>query len=146
MAGHHAGIPDFGSKLDTAGTSTLQGRMKKDIPSVRHPELYSMDSTSINKHHLNELIASGNALDVMMLTRMLFSCLVDADFLDTEAFMNHQIIRENEFSSLKEIAAMFWSRLEEDGYFRPKNALNESVVKSFIHACGKGRGNRGCTR
>lgn len=83
VAGHHAGIPDFGSKVDTAGTSTLQGRMKKDIPSVRHPELYSMDSTSINKNHLNELIAGGNALDVMILTRMLFSCLVDADFLDT---------------------------------------------------------------
>lgn len=143
VAGHHAGIPDFGSKVDTAGTSTLQGRMKKDIPSVRHPELYSMDSTSINKHHLNELIASGNALDVMMLTRMLFSCLVDADFLDTEAFMNHQIIRENEFSSLKEIAAMFWSRLEEDGYFRPKNALNEKRCE-ILHTCmRKGEGKQG---
>lgn len=143
VAGHHAGIPDFGSKVDTAGTSTLQGRMKKDIPSVRHPELYSMDSTSINKNHLNELIAGGNALDVMILTRMLFSCLVDADFLDTEAFMNNQPVRKNEFSSLKEIAAMFWSRLEEDGYFRPQNALNEKRCE-ILHTCmRKGEGKQG---
>ena len=65
VAGHHTGIPDLGSKVDTAETSTLQGRMKKDISSVLHPELYSMDSTSINKNHLNELMASGNSLDVM---------------------------------------------------------------------------------
>lgn len=143
MAGHHTGIPDLGSKVDTAGTSTLQGRMKKDIPSVRHPELYSMDNTSINKNHLKELTASGNSLDVMMLTRMLFSCLVDADFLDTEAFMNNQPVRKNEFPSLKEIAAMFWSRLEEDGYFRPKNALNEKRCE-ILHTCmRKGEGKQG---
>lgn len=143
VAGHHTGIPDLGSKVDTAETSTLQGRMKKDISSVLHPELYSMDSTSINKNHLNELMASGNLLDVMMLTRMLFSCLVDADFLDTEAFMNNQPVRKNEFPSLKEIAAMFWSRLEEDGYFRPKNALNEKRCE-ILHTCmRKGEGKQG---
>lgn len=143
VAGHHTGIPDLGSKVDTAETSTLQGRMKKDISSVRHPELYSMDSTSINKNHLNELTGSGNALDVMMLTRMLFSCLVDADFLDTEAFMNNQPIRKNEFPSLKEIAAMFWSRLEEEGYFQPKNALNEKRCEILRTCMRKGEEKQG---
>lgn len=143
VAGHHTGIPDLGSKVDTAETSTLRGRMKKDISSVLHPELYSMDSTSINKNHLKELTASGNSLDVMMLTRMLFSCLVDADFLDTEAFMNNQPVRKNEFSSLKEIAAMFWSRLEEDGYFRPKNALNGKRCEILRTCMQKGEGKQG---
>ena len=32
VAGYHAGIPDLGSKVDCAGTSTLNGRMKKCIP------------------------------------------------------------------------------------------------------------------
>lgn len=143
VAGHHTGIPDLGSKVDCAGTSTLNGRMKKCIPSIRHPQRYLIDSTCLNVDHLNTFIENRNALDVMILTRMLFSCLVDADFLDTEAFMNNQPVRKNEFSSLKEIAAMFWSRLEEDGYFRPKNALNEKRCE-ILHTCmRKGEGKQG---
>lgn len=143
VAGHHAGIPDLGSKVDCAGTSTLNGRMKKCIPSIRHPQRYLIDSTCLDVDHLNTFIENRNALDVMILTRMLFSCLVDADFLDTEAFMNNQPVRKNEFSSLKEIAAMFWSRLEKDGYFRPKNALNEKRCE-ILHTCmRKGEGKQG---
>ena len=143
VAGHHTGIPDLGSKVDCAGTSTLNGRMKKCIPSIRHPQRYLIDSTCLDVDHLNTFIENRNALDVMILTRMLFSCLVDADFLDTEAFMNNQPVRKNEFSSLKEIAAMFWSRLEEDGYFRPKNALNGKRCE-ILHTCmQKGEGKQG---
>lgn len=143
VAGHHAGIPDLGSKVDCAGTSTLNGRMKKCIPSIRHPQRYLIDSTCLDVDHLNTFIENRNALDVMILTRMLFSCLVDADFLDTEAFMNNQPVRENEFSSLKEIAAMFWSRLEEDGYFRPKNALNGKRCEILRTCMQKGEGKQG---
>ena len=143
VAGHHAGIPDLGSKVDCAGTSTLNGRMKKCIPSIRHRQRYLINSTCLDVNHLNTFIENGNALDVMILTRMLFSCLVDADFLDTEAFMNNQPVRGNEFPSLKEIAAMFWSRLEEDGYFQPKNALNEKRCE-ILHTCmRKGEGKQG---
>ena len=143
VAGHHAGIPDLGSKVDCAGTSTLNGRMKKCIPSIRHPQRYLIDSTCLDVDHLNTFIKNRNALDVMILTRMLFSCLVDADFLDTEAFMNNQPVRKNEFSSLKEIAAMFWSRLEEDGYFRPKNALNGKRCEILRTCMQKGEGKQG---
>ena len=38
---------------------------------------------------------------------------------------------------------MFWSRLEEDGYFRPKNALNEKRCE-ILHTCmRKGEGKQG---
>ena len=143
MAGHHAGIQYLGSKVDCVGTSTLNGRMKKCIPSIRHPQRYLIDSTCLDVDHLNTFIENRNALDVMILTRMLFSCLVDADFLDTEAFMNNQPVRGNEFSSLKEIAAMFWSRLQKDGYFCPQNALNEKRCE-ILHTCmRKGEGKQG---
>ncbi len=55
VVGHHAGIPDLGSKVDTAETSTLNGRMKKSIPSIRHPQRYLIDSTCLDVDHLNTL-------------------------------------------------------------------------------------------
>ena len=55
VAGHHAGIADLGSKVDCAGTSTLSGRMKKCIPSIRHPQRYLINSTCLDVDHLNTL-------------------------------------------------------------------------------------------
>lgn len=55
VAGYHAGIPDLGSKVDCAGTFTLNGRMKKCIPSIRHPQRYLIDSTGLDVDHLNTL-------------------------------------------------------------------------------------------
>jgi len=59
IAGHHTGLPDW--QTETSGMSGLAQRLKKLLPVVC--------STS-------------------MWIRMLFSCLVDADFLDTEAFID----------------------------------------------------------
>lgn len=53
--GYHAGIPDWGSKVDCAGTFTLNGRMKKCIPSIRHPQRYLIDGTCLDVDHLNTL-------------------------------------------------------------------------------------------
>ncbi len=55
VAGYHAGIPDLGSKVDCAWTSTLNGRMKKCIPSIRYPQRYLIDSTCLDVDHLNTL-------------------------------------------------------------------------------------------
>ena len=143
VAGHHAGIPDLGSKVDPAGTSTLFGRMKKEIPQVRHQERYTIEALPPGGDPLQDFIENGNTLDVMLLTRMLFSCLVDADFLDTEAFMNHQPLRQNEFLSLEEIQQSFWSGLKNGGYFHPKNELNQKRAEILRTCMEKGQGKPG---
>lgn len=85
IAGHHGGLPDGGSRVDTPEQTTLCGRLKKRIPP------YDAFSTEVQlaqaqpQRTPNKL--GGGGFTAALWTRMLFSCLVDADFLDTEAFM-----------------------------------------------------------
>lgn len=94
IAGHHAGLPNYGSSQDGGSEATIMGRMKKSLKdySVYKDEIEIPKVTTVP-------IAYGKtknpdfALSVFI--RMLYSCLVDADFLDTEAFMkNGQIERD----------------------------------------------------
>lgn len=87
IAGHHAGLPDTGEKEDTESSGSLYGRLNKTVKD------YSAYQEEITVPILNHppFMPSKNedgSLAVSMLIRMVYSCLVDADFLDTEKFMN----------------------------------------------------------
>ena len=85
VAGHHSGLPDFGNmKLDRPGERTLYGRLKKGITQkiLEH----CGDSGLPTPTNVPDL-APKDKLQVSYWTRVLYSCLVDADFLDTELFM-----------------------------------------------------------
>lgn len=57
---------------------------------------------------------------------MLYSCLVDADFLNTEAFMEGQRRDHNE-TSMEQL----WEKFQNDisGWFPPKGELNRQHCK-----------------
>lgn len=69
LMGHHRGLYDDGEMKEV---------LKSHIPNEINIE-------SINAHL--EIPQIGSPKDVHHLERMLYSCLVDADYLDTEAFM-----------------------------------------------------------
>ena len=87
IAGHHSGLPDLGSGADTADSSSLLGRVRRPVPDCSgwkqeiHPSAAALPGW---------LMQSRDLLDMAFFTRMLYSCLVDADFIDTETFMNGQ--------------------------------------------------------
>lgn len=96
VAGHHGGLPDFGNpKTDYPGMPTCAGRMKKalagGIPACRWE---------------GKLPAPGKTPPISepyflsMWVRMLYSCLVDADYLDTEAFMADEMPRRGGYDPL----------------------------------------------
>lgn len=86
IAGHHAGLPDTGENSDTANSSTFSGRMKKQIEEygkykeeIKIPELHPISFDVPDKQD--------HSFSMSFLIRMLYSALVDADYLDTECFM-----------------------------------------------------------
>ena len=86
IAGHHAGLPDRGGSSDTAERKTFFGRMKKKL------EDYSAYESEVKLPSIRTEVnlSEGSKMpgfEVNFITRFLYSCLVDADYLDTESFM-----------------------------------------------------------
>lgn len=85
-AGHHGGLPDGGGKFDGTDKPTLEGRLRRAI------ENYSQFSEEIELKAPTKPIKikpiGKGGFTCSFFTRMLFSCLVDGDYLDTAAFMD----------------------------------------------------------
>lgn len=85
IAGHHAGLPDWNS---TEGAQTsLFNRVEegKKKGYLQEALLISPPSNILEQARPMSPTPAGS---LALWIRMLFSCLVDADFLDTEAFMD----------------------------------------------------------
>lgn len=105
IAGHHAGLPDYG---DTTHRSSLCGRLKKRINNyeaykeeIKIPEIYKepFDITSVSNPYFS----------LSVFIRMIYSCLVDADFLDTEFFMKNGKVERESGECMKNL----WKKLEK---------------------------------
>ena len=89
IAGHHGGIPN--------GSDTSESNL---IQRVRNRELESYDESKkeITLDSVKEPKLS--AFDQSFFTRMLFSSLVDADFLDTEQAMRGETVDRGTYDSI----------------------------------------------
>ena len=84
IAGHHSGLPDGGGRSDTAQDATMFGRLKKSVePYTQWTNEIKLPSIPPQPEMMKE-----NRFTQAFYTRMLYSCLVDADYLDTENFMS----------------------------------------------------------
>lgn len=88
IAGHHAGLSD--GLTDTAAGSDLSARLKKKIPTWREfaPANLLAPAPLAFPPLLKQKQIPQPAFATAFFLRMVFSALVDADFLDTEAFMS----------------------------------------------------------
>lgn len=83
VAGHHSGLPDFGNRTDTADDLTLIGRCKRALADF---SAFRSEMTIPPMEYPAYARAAGGFAQCFF-ARMLFSCLVDADYLCTERFM-----------------------------------------------------------
>lgn len=114
VAGHHAGLAngiDEGS-----GRSTLKERLEKQIvklDKIWEQEIDLPDDLSIPSLKLRK---NFDGFQMAFYIRMLFSCLVDADFIDTERFYlgldGNQLQRGDE-TTLEELQVCLHSYLEQ---------------------------------
>jgi len=84
ISGHHGGLPDGGSPSQPQ-EGEIYARLNKELDDF---SAFCRDFKK-EKNLLNEPeILIKNGFQASFLTRMVFSCLVDADWLDTENFMS----------------------------------------------------------
>lgn len=110
VAGHHTGLPDGGTFGDAAGESTLMGRLKKDVPDYA-AFAKEIQIPSFPPPPLKPIGRGG--FSVAFFIRMLFSCLVDADRLDTEAFMTEGTTKREEASFSGQPVEILYERLHQ---------------------------------
>lgn len=96
IAGHHAGLADWTAGLDDRLLGTRAPDSKREYVEARdacasaNPKILLLPDDFDLRRALEAIpgVRSGNPLACALWVRMLFSALVDSDFLDTEAFMN----------------------------------------------------------
>lgn len=127
IAGHHRGLYDYCEYIEESD---------KDIPK----EVLIPESQPCALPRLQNL----KSYDLHHLVRMLFSCLVDADSLDTEGFMNPEqsslrgvhTTMEELLSKLEEHISHLKERSEETEVNRIRNYVQEQCVKESRRDAG----------
>lgn len=135
IAGHHGGLPNVGTPVSKAGDGTLLGRLKKDLSGDLD---YSAYKNEVIKPDAELQLPRWDAFpdqkySVEFFTRMLFSCLVDADFLDTEAFCDadKQDLRVG-FASIEELDRRLTSHLAK--FSKPFSEINKKRTQ-ILNEC-----------
>ena len=120
VMGHHGHLTDGGGKGDTSDAGTFFGRIKRAKSGALDPDPVWKQEISLPEAAIPAW--ANDRLEGMFFTRMLYSCLVDADYLDTEAFMDGHA---RQMYDGPDIDAL-WSRLDGfiSGWFPPKGELN----------------------
>lgn len=121
IAGHHAGLPNGRDNTKAC----LERRLQKTVPSLPDDAQSVLTNLPAALKLPFSLEKETAAFRLSLFTRMLFSCLVDADFLDTEQFMDPDRARERTgYPSLETIAARFFPTLEKLNQSDPNKPVN----------------------
>ena len=142
IAGHHAGLPDYGN---TAISSSLCGRWKKKICDYQdykdEVEIPDLDTEPITfKEDRNMDFSLGTFI------RMLYSCLVDADFLDTESFMKNGDTGRNSGETMVTLQNRLKNHISEWLKNTDADTINGRRTEILSHCIKEGKQKEGIFR
>jgi len=143
IAGHHNGLPDNGSVTDVGGEGTLLSRLDPVKTPIPDYQSYKNDLDQIPSSFQPRPIKPAKGYEnfsVSLLTRMLFSILVDADWLETETFVNGPRPRGNHDSieTLSERFNLFIRQFENP--HKVINAKRNETLKACVENASKPQG------
>ncbi len=140
IMGHHGGLPNLGSNVDTSEDGTVQARLKKAkegrIPDCSQwKEICSLpDFGKVSKMNPQQ-----SAFERYMEIKMLHSALVDADYLDTESFTAQGTVPRGGCDTLAQLKDRLESYIENQKWLEPQEGINEMRTEILETAASKGK-------
>lgn len=146
VAGHHAGLADIGEEAENSDKSTLRARLKKHLPEIswraEMEDKVNKAASAAEKELMTLFDACPRARaneTYEFVVRMLFSCLTDADFLDTEKF-SKQSERQSHAADwaacLTKLEEKFTSFKQDTQLQRARTRLREQAVANIEKDAG----------
>lgn len=134
VAGHHSGLPDI--------HQLLNDRLNRKLPSY---ESYKNEILLVKA--LDPLFVKGDDVKCpgfvrSFYIRMLFSCLVDADFLDTESFMLQGAVNRSNESDIETLCERLEGFIFNKKWLEGKGGINNyrSKILEMCISTGKKSG------
>lgn len=132
IAGHHAGLPDW-----SGGRGSLQFRLQEAGAEYSEAMEAKIPEELLTAHlpDIPEMARSTDSISLWI--RLLFSCLVDADFLDTESYMAPARVNQRGLlPGLPELHPVFFERMHQLQATADETPLN-ATRKAIFDACQK---------
>lgn len=141
IAGHHTGLPDW-SSAEGAGQSALQ------FQETQVKDLHDIEAFISNKILSSKPESPpwkfAQGLDLSLWIRMLYSSLVDADFLDTESYMDKaQATSRGGYCSIPELLErfnLFTKQLEDTSDDTAVNKIRRNIREKCMQMAKEPQG------
>jgi len=134
IAGHHSGLPDFGDLSDPEDASTLLARREKKKLEDYSAYRAEIDTGGLTLQPLTHLRPHPKhwKFTASFLTRMVFSTLVDADWLETETYMEGRTKPRGEYPALDALLERFNGYIQR--YAHPERPIDIKRSET-LHTC-----------